>query len=81
MFIYLLLEISQLHLNFFVILHNLEVFANCLCQLLKNAIAVILYKVFTPLHMLFHKVKPNRLTILASIVLPLVLIAFLKTPM
>jgi len=45
----LLLEIPQLHIDFFVILHNLEVLAKRLFQFIKCAIRMILYDVFTPL--------------------------------
>jgi len=41
-FIKLLLNIPQLHINFFVIFHDSKALAKCLLQLLKNAIRMIL---------------------------------------
>jgi len=54
-FIELSLEIPQLHIIFFVILHNSEVFVKYLLQFFKSVIRMILYKVLAHFEMLFYK--------------------------
>ncbi len=46
-FVNLLLEFPQLHIDFFVILHIPKALAKCLFQLIKSAVRMMLYEVFT----------------------------------
>jgi len=48
MFNGLLLNISQLYTNLFIVLHSSELLGKCLFQLFKCAIWMVLNKVFTP---------------------------------
>jgi hypothetical protein len=61
LFIDLLLEVFQLHIDLFIVIYNSEAFAKHFFQFFKSAIRMILYKFFSPLQNIVHKMEPNRL--------------------
>jgi hypothetical protein len=77
----LLLEVPQLHIDFFVVIHSLKMFAKHLLQLLKSAIGMILYKVFAPFRDIISWSETKQVDDINFHNLPISSIIFLKTLM
>ncbi len=81
MFDILLLYVSQLHINLFIVLYNSKSLAKCLLQLFKSVVWMVLNIVFSPFKDIISESKTTHVDDINFQISPLDLMAFLNTLM